>query len=161
MAKDIKTLKTDDIVKEITKLFSNYQDLYVEDDGDKFIINLNKIIYDITQHFSETYDVDVDYDFETECIDIHKKKFPSLQEIVNKYKQEEEIKQQEEVKQKEENKHKVQSNGLTLHDEELIDLAYSTSYRSSIRNYIREVDTDKAKQILRDILTDAEVEWED
>ena len=153
MAKDIKTIKTDDIVKEITKLFP-INDLYVKDDGDKFIINLNKIIYDITQHFSETYDVDVDYDFETECIDIHKKKFPSLQEIVNKYKQ-------EEVKQKEENKHKVQSNGLTLHDEELIDLAYSTSYRSSIRNYIREVDTDKAKQILRDILTDAEVEWED
>ena len=161
MAKDIKTLKTDDIVKEISKLFSNYQDLYVEDNGDKFVVNLNKIIYDITQHFSETYDVDVDYDFETECIDIHKKKFPSLQEIVNKYKQEDEIKQQEEVKQQEENKHKVQSNGLTLHDEELIDLAYSTSYRSSIRNYIREVDTDKAKQILRDILTDAEVEWED
>ena len=155
MAKDIKTLKTDDIVKEISKLFSNYQDLYVEDNGDKFVVNLNKIIYDITQHFSETYDVDVDYDFETECIDIHKKKFPSLQEIVNKYKQEEEIKQQEE------NKHKVQSNGLTLHDEELIDLAHSTSYRSSIRNYIREVDTDKAKQILKDILTDAEVEWED
>ena len=160
MAKDIKTIKTDDIVKEITKLFP-INDLYVKDDGDKFIINLNKIIYDITQHFSETYDVDVDYDFETECIDIHKKKFPSLQEIVNKYKQEDEIKQQEEVKQQEENKHKVQSNGLTLHDEELIDLAYSTSYRSSIRNYIREVDTDKAKQILRDILTDAEVEWED
>ena len=155
MAKDIKTLKTDDIVKEISKLFLNYQDLYAKDDGDKFVVNLNKIIYDITQHFSETYDVDVDYDFETECIDIHKKKFPSLQEIVNKYKQEEEIKQQEE------NKHKVQSNGLTLHDEELIDLAYSTSYRSSIRNYIREVDTNKAKQILKDILTDAEVEWED
>ena len=160
MAKDIKTLKTDDIVKEISKLFS-INDLYVKDDGDKFIINLNRIIYDITQHFSETYDVDVDYDFETECIDIYKKKFPSLQEIVNKYKQEEEIKQQEEVKQKEENKHKVQSNGLTLHDEELIDLAYSTSYRSSIRKYMNEVDTDKAKQILRDILTDAEVEWED
>ena len=42
MAKDIKALKTDDIVKEITKLFP-INDLYVKDDGDKFIINLNKI----------------------------------------------------------------------------------------------------------------------
>ena len=48
---------------------------------------------------------------------------------------------------------------LTAHDEELIELAYSTTYRSSIRRMIREADTERCREILRLILDDAG--WED
>lgn len=57
--------------------------------------------------------------------------------------------------------HKVKSNGLSYNDEELIDLAYSTTYRSSIKNYIKIADTVKARKILQDILNYNEIEWED
>lgn len=60
-----------------------------------------------------------------------------------------------------EDPHKRQSNGLTANDEELIDLASSTTYRSSIRKYIAMADTPKAKKILKDILNSEDVEWED
>lgn len=60
-----------------------------------------------------------------------------------------------------EDPHKRQSNGLTANDEELIDLASSTTYRSSIRKYITMADTPKAKKILKDILNSTDVEWED
>lgn len=59
------------------------------------------------------------------------------------------------------NIHSPQSNGLSIHDEELIDLASSTTYRSTIRKYIKLVDTPKAKKILRDFLSQNDVEWED
>ena len=57
--------------------------------------------------------------------------------------------------------HKVKSNGLSDNDEELIDLAYSTTYRYSIKNYIKIADTAKARKILQDILNSNEIEWED
>lgn len=57
--------------------------------------------------------------------------------------------------------HKPQSNGLSLNDEDLIDLAQSTTYRSSILRYIDMVDTQKAKKILKNILSSNDVEWED
>lgn len=50
---------------------------------------------------------------------------------------------------------------LTAHDEELIELAYSTTYRSSIRRMIREADTERCREILRLILNDDDVGWED
>lgn len=50
---------------------------------------------------------------------------------------------------------------LTVHDNELIELAYSTTYRSSIRAMIQEADTERCRAILRGIMNDAGVEWED
>lgn len=50
---------------------------------------------------------------------------------------------------------------LTAHDEELIELAYSTTYRSSIRRMIREADTERCREILRLILNDDDADWED
>lgn len=50
---------------------------------------------------------------------------------------------------------------LTANDEELIEMAYSTTYRSSIRKYIKEADTEEAREILTSILQDNSVEWED
>lgn len=59
------------------------------------------------------------------------------------------------------NMHSSQSNGLSIHDEELIDLASSTTYRSTIKKYIKLADTPKAKKILRDFLSQNDVKWED
>lgn len=50
---------------------------------------------------------------------------------------------------------------LTAHDDELIDLAYSTTYRSSIRAMIQEADTERCRIILRRIMDDADMDWED
>lgn len=50
---------------------------------------------------------------------------------------------------------------LTAHDEELIELAYSTTYRSRIRTMIQEADTERCRVILRDIMSDTGVDWED
>jgi len=50
---------------------------------------------------------------------------------------------------------------LTVHDEELIELAYSTTYRSSIRTMIQEADTERCRITLRGIMNDADVDWED
>ncbi|WP_280120450.1 hypothetical protein [Sangeribacter muris] len=50
---------------------------------------------------------------------------------------------------------------LTANDEELIELAYSTTYRSSIRQYIREADTPRCREILTRILNDPDIDWED
>ena len=50
---------------------------------------------------------------------------------------------------------------LTVHDEELIELAYATTYRSSIRTMIQEADTERCRIILRRIMDDADVDWED
>lgn len=50
---------------------------------------------------------------------------------------------------------------LTQNDLELIELAESTTYRSSIRKYIAEADTDAARQILTDILNSNDIDWED
>lgn len=49
----------------------------------------------------------------------------------------------------------------TVNDEELIELAYSTTYRSNIRTMIQEADTERCRVILRDIINDAGVDWED
>lgn len=50
---------------------------------------------------------------------------------------------------------------LTANDEELIELAYSTTYRSSIRQYIREADTASCREILTQIMNDSDIDWED
>lgn len=50
---------------------------------------------------------------------------------------------------------------LTAHDEELIELAYSTTYRSCIRRMIREADTERCREILRLIQNDDDADWED
>lgn len=50
---------------------------------------------------------------------------------------------------------------LTANDEELIEEAYSTTYRSSIRKYIADADTHTAKEILRSIMNNNDVDWED
>lgn len=50
---------------------------------------------------------------------------------------------------------------LTANDEELIELAQSTTYRSSIRKYIEEADTERARHILTRIMNQADVDWED
>lgn len=62
--------------------------------------------------------------------------------------------------------HKNKHNGrqqrkLTANDEELIELAYSTTYRSSIRKYIREADTARCREILTRIMNDPDIDWED
>lgn len=62
---------------------------------------------------------------------------------------------------KEKEKHKVQSNGLTQHDEEIIDLAHSTTYRRDKNKYVKAVDTDKARKIIEYIFSDDETKWED
>lgn len=61
---------------------------------------------------------------------------------------------------KSEDIHKIRSNGLSINDEELIDLASSTTYKNSIEEYIKIADTDKAKKILRNILNDPDIKWE-
>ena len=58
-------------------------------------------------------------------------------------------------------KHKVQSNGLTPHDEEIIDLARSTTYKNDKNKYLKAVDTDKARKIIEYIFSDTEIKWED
>lgn len=50
---------------------------------------------------------------------------------------------------------------LTVNDEELIKLAYSTTYRSSIRTMIQDADTERCRVILRGIMNNAGVDWED
>lgn len=50
---------------------------------------------------------------------------------------------------------------LTAHDEELIELACSTTYRSSIRTMIQKADTERCHVTLRGIMDDADVDWED
>lgn len=50
---------------------------------------------------------------------------------------------------------------LTANDEELIELAYSTTYRSSIRKYILEADTAHCREILTGIMNEPDIEWED
>jgi hypothetical protein len=50
---------------------------------------------------------------------------------------------------------------LTAHDGELIELAYSTTYRSGIRNMIQEADTERCRIVLRNIMDDDGVDWED
>lgn len=50
---------------------------------------------------------------------------------------------------------------LTAHDGELMELAYSTTYRSSVRTMIQEADTERCRIILRGIMNDAGVDWKD
>lgn len=50
---------------------------------------------------------------------------------------------------------------LTQHDEELIDLAYSTTYRDTIQQCIEEAETQCAREILTNILNDNDAEWDD
>lgn len=65
-----------------------------------------------------------------------------------------------EQRAEERKKHKVQSNGLTPHDEEIISLARSTTYKKDKNKYLKAVDTDKARKIIEYIFSDTEIEWE-
>ena len=47
---------------------------------------------------------------------------------------------------------------LTTKDKDLIEEAYSTTYRSTFERLIREADTDKARNIIRDIMNEVELE---
>lgn len=57
--------------------------------------------------------------------------------------------------------HKKNKQGYTDWDMELIDMALSTTYRSSIREFIAQADTEKAKDYLKNILNNSDIEWED
>lgn len=50
---------------------------------------------------------------------------------------------------------------MTDKDLELIDLAESTTYRSTILRYIDEADTDECRNILKSILDESETIWEE
>ncbi|MBR6746318.1 MAG: hypothetical protein IKL83_02955 [Muribaculaceae bacterium] len=52
---------------------------------------------------------------------------------------------------------------MTANDEELIDMAHSTTYRSEIRKYIADADTNTntAKEILHSMLNNNDIDWED
>ena len=50
-------------------------------------------------------------------------------------------------------------NKLSKKDEELIDLAYSTTYRSSFNKIIAQCESEEAKEIVREIME--QVEFED
>lgn len=49
---------------------------------------------------------------------------------------------------------------MTDNDLELIELASSTSYRDTIYKYIEEADTDECRDILRSILENPDIIWE-
>ena len=66
-----------------------------------------------------------------------------------------------EQRKEERKRHKVQDNGLTPNDEEIIELAYATTYKSSRNLYLNAVDTDKARKIIEYIFSNPEIEWED
>ena len=246
-AKNIKDLTVDDIKEIVTRFINTGKIVSVKDNGKKFIVELDDDNFDteidkISSYFSQNYDVDVDYDFETDSIEIYKKKFPKLSNLIktnnnqnnktnysdmsiDKLKKEligklllkrdklygngfddgrkitnvtkrgsnafieymdgtipKELsikmldqndspyyefqiskdkvsKAEQQAKEKE--KHKVQSNGLTQHDEEIIDLAHSTTYRKDKNKYLKAVDTDKARKIIEYIFSDNETKWED
>lgn len=65
-----------------------------------------------------------------------------------------------EQRSEERKKHKVQDNGLTPHDEEIIDLARSTTYKSDKNKYLKAADTDKARKIIEYIFSNPEINWE-
>ena len=48
---------------------------------------------------------------------------------------------------------------LTANDEELIEMAFSSTYPSEIRKYIKQADTEKARNIMRGLLSDGDVQW--
>lgn len=246
-AKNIKDLAIDDIKEIVTRFINTGKIVSVKDNGKKFIVELDDDNFDteidkISSYFSQNYDVDVDYDFETDSIEIYKKKFPKLSSLIktnnnqnnktnysdmsiDKLKKEligklllkrdklygngfddgHEItnvtkrgsnafieymdgtipkelsikmldqndspyyefqiskdkvsKAEQQAKEKE--KHKVQSNGLTQHDEEIINLAHSTTYRRDKNKYLKAVDTAKARKIIEYIFSDDETKWED
>ena len=47
---------------------------------------------------------------------------------------------------------------LSQKDRELIEESYSTTYRSTFERLIREAESDIAKEIIRDIMTEVELE---
>ena len=49
-------------------------------------------------------------------------------------------------------------NKLSKKDEELIDLAYSTTYRSSFNKIIAQCESEEAKEIVREIMEQVELE---
>ena len=47
---------------------------------------------------------------------------------------------------------------LTTKDEALIEEAYSTTYRSTFERLMREAESEKARNIIRNIMNDVELE---
>ena len=73
-----------------------------------------------------------------------------------KYKKIKFLKQNKKIKKKKNIKFKVMP-----HDEEIIDLAHSTTYRRDKNKYLKAGDTDKARKIIEYIFSDDENKWED
>ena len=164
--KNIKDLTINDIRKIVSGFLKTGKIISVKDDGKKFIVKLNDDNFDteldkLSDYFGETYNVDFDYDIETDSIEIHKKRFEPLSSLIKKFNDQDNIISKKEQQAKEKEKHKVQSNGLTPHDEEMIDLAQSTTYRSDKNKYLKSVDTDKARKIIEYIFSDNDIKWED
>ena len=65
-----------------------------------------------------------------------------------------------EQRSEERKRHKVQDNGLTPNDEEIIDLARSTTYKNDKNKYLKAADTDKARKIIEYIFSNPEINWE-
>ena len=163
---NIKDLTINDIRKIVSGFLKTGKIISVKDDGKKFIVELKDDKFDteldkLSDYFGKTYNVDVGYDIETDSIEIYKKKFEPLSSLIKKFNDQDNIVSKKEQQAKEKEKHKVQSNGLTPHDEEMIDLAHSTTYRSDKNKYLKAVDTDKARKIIEYIFSDNDIKWED
>ena len=50
---------------------------------------------------------------------------------------------------------------MTEKDKKLIEEAYSTTYRSSIRRLMAQAETEECREALHHLMCDTEVEWED
>ena len=50
---------------------------------------------------------------------------------------------------------------MTQKDRELLEIAYSTTYRSTIKRLMAKAETEECHDALRNILRDRETEWED
>ena len=160
MAKDAKMYYLADDIQKI-QVKTN---MYINEYGPAGAFHLCREI--VQNNFDECLDEDspgktitLSYDIETDIIEIHKKKFEPLSSLIKKLNDQDNIISKSE--QKEKDKHKVQSNGLTPHDEEMIDLAQSTTYRSDKNKYLKAVDTDKARKIIEYIFSDNDIKWED
>lgn len=46
-------------------------------------------------------------------------------------------------------------------DRELIEMAYETTYKDSIREYIKQAESDECRKRLQRLLNNREIEWED
>ena len=50
---------------------------------------------------------------------------------------------------------------MTEKDKELIEQAYETTYRSTIKRLMMQAETEECREALHHIMYDPEIEWED